>query len=268
VSIELTQEILHTLRCIAEAAGQATLQHYHAPHTEEKGDGSPLTRADLAADKVIEEGLAAAFPQVLRVSEEGSNKLDPADLQQADFFLIDPLDGTKEFIKKNGEFTVNIALVRRRVAIAGVVHTPATGESWMGAVGLGAWKTHAGHQTRLSAQGVGEQTGWVVMGSRSHADDAAMESFLKGKPVARFVPAGSSLKFCKVAQGDADVYPRLGPTMEWDTAAAHAVLAAAGGWVTQLDGSPLLYAKPDFRNPFFMAGACALSVADVRPLAG
>ncbi len=256
-------QFLRTLCDIAQKAGRAAMAHYDAPGATDKSDGSPVTLADLAADAVIEDGLKGAFAHIPRVSEEGASSLSPQALQREEFFLIDPLDGTKEFIKRNGEFTVNIALVRNCEQVAGVVHAPATGETWMGALGVGAWKLDLNEAIDsdtlrpLLAAGVGDSEGMVVLGSRSHANDAAMAAFLKDKRVARFVAAGSSLKFCRIAEGAADVYPRFGPTMEWDTAAGHAVLAAAGGSVTLLDGTPLLYAKAEYRNPDFVAASRA-----------
>lgn len=293
MQLELNQNFLLVLCDIAREAGRAAMAFYDAPDAQDKADGSPVTLADLAADAVIAERLQCTFPHTVRVSEESAFNRMPESLLQTEFFLIDPLDGTKEFIKRNGEFTVNIALVRNRVAVAGVVHAPATGEMWMGAVGVGAFKcladdssatdernddaatslpgsqpAEASTEARapypsqvklqaLHARGVHDAAGLVVMGSRSHADDAAMSAYLADKRVARFVAAGSSLKFCRLAEGVADLYPRFTPTMEWDTAAGHAVLSAAGGRVSLLDGSPLLYAKPQFRNPDFVAAAGA-----------
>lgn len=291
MQLELTRNFLLVLCDIARDAGCAAMAYYDAPAAQDKADGSPVTLADLAADAIIAERLQTAFPHTVRVSEESASNRAPESLVQTEFFLIDPLDGTKEFIKRNGEFTVNIALVRNGEAVAGVVHAPATGEMWMGAVGVGAFKCLAddlstadgrnddeakspvSSQQRepsagrrvpypsrvrlqaLHAPGVHDAAGLVVMGSRSHADDAAMSAYLADKRVARFVAAGSSLKFCRLAEGVADLYPRFTPTMEWDTAAGHAVLSAAGGRVSLLDGSQLLYAKTQFRNPEFVAVA-------------
>lgn len=261
----IDRHFLDTLLEIALDAGRAILPFTDHPDIRTKGDGSPVTLADLAAHRVIVAALSARFPQIACVSEEDAAHLSPAALQTTDFFLVDPLDGTKEFINGNGEFTVNIALVRAGVPVAGVVHSPVMGESWLGAQGLGAWKTAAPDAlqfTGLNAGGAGDTAGCVVTGSRSHGDEAAMNAFLAGQRIARLLPAGSSLKFCRIAEGAADLYPRLGPTMEWDTAAGQAVLEAAGGWVCGLDGQPLRYAKAGFRNPHFVAGASTLKPAD------
>jgi 3'(2'), 5'-bisphosphate nucleotidase len=269
-------DFLHDLLNIAHEAGQAILPFAQRPDTQSKSDGSPVTLADLAAHRVIVEALSAQWPEIACVSEEDAAHLSPESLRDKRFFLVDPLDGTKEFIQRSGEFTVNIALIDNGRPVAGVVHSPALGESWYGAVGVGAWKVTfpigAGaisliddEHEQLYAQGTQHPDGWVVTGSRSHGDEAAMNAFLAGRPVAKLLPAGSSLKFCRIAEGAADLYPRLGPTMEWDTAAGQAVLEASGGWVCGLDGAPLECAKPAFRNPHFVAGSSVLRPADCLP---
>jgi 3'(2'), 5'-bisphosphate nucleotidase len=167
------------------------------------------------------------------------------------FWLVDPLDGTKEFISRNGEFTVNIALVEGRDPVLGVVLAPARGKVWWGAVGHGAMMRDAAGERPIAVRKRPAE-GAVAVASRSHSD-AATEAFLDEQRVAERISAGSSLKFCLVAEGRADLYPRFGPTMEWDTAAGNAVLAAAGGKVTTTDGAPFRYRKPGFRNPEFIA---------------
>lgn len=265
----INETFLQTLLTIARQAGEAILPFAAAPESTSKADGSPVTLADLAAHRVIVDALKAHWPGIACVSEEDAAHLSPDTLKQSRFFLVDPLDGTKEFINRNGEFTVNIALVDCGVPVAGVVHAPVLGESWFGAAGHGAWKATSatGAPEALKAGGTGDQAGWVVTGSRSHGDEHAMNAFLAGKRISRLLPAGSSLKFCRIAEGAADLYPRLGPTMEWDTAAGHAVLSAAGGWVTTLDGKPLVYAKADFRNPHFVAGPAHLTPQQCLPSA-
>ncbi|MBX6321304.1 MAG: 3'(2'),5'-bisphosphate nucleotidase CysQ, partial [Rhodospirillaceae bacterium] len=169
------------------------------------------------------------------------------------FWLVDPLDGTKEFLKRNGEFTVNIALIEDGRPLLGIVHLPALGLTYAGLAGDGATVQEDGGPARAIAARRPPPEGLVVMSSRSHGDSAALQAFLVGRRLAAQLVAGSSLKFCRIAEGLADLYPRLGRTMEWDTAAGHAVLAAAGGRVTTLDGAELGYGKPGFENPHFVA---------------
>ena len=243
---------------IAEAAGARIMAVYGAATAEAKADGSPLTEADLAAHDAILQGLAEHCPGLPVISEEDAALAATAPSRS--FILVDPLDGTREFISGNGEFTVNIALVEDGVPVAGVVFAPALGRLWSGALGAGAQVRHAGDAaprpiaTRRPATG-----GLVAVASRSHRD-AQTDAFLGGLPVAGLRSVGSSLKFCLVAEGEADVYPRFGPTMEWDTAAGQAVLEAAGGRVVTPEGAPFRYAKADggWRNgPFVAWGAPA-----------
>ncbi|MGH8130041.1 MAG: 3'(2'),5'-bisphosphate nucleotidase CysQ family protein, partial [Steroidobacteraceae bacterium] len=170
----------------------------------------------------------------------------------ARFWLVDALDGTRDFVKRNGEFTVNIALVEHGEPTLGVVLAPALGRVFGGAPGLGAFAQKDGERRAIACRRTPAE-GLTVVSSRSHEDREALEAFLAGRRVASCNYAGSSLKFCLVAAGEADLYPRLGRTMEWDTAAGHAVLAAAGGRVTGLDGKHLRYGKPQFANPHFVA---------------
>jgi 3'(2'), 5'-bisphosphate nucleotidase len=167
------------------------------------------------------------------------------------FFLVDPLDGTREFISRNGEFTVNIALIRGGAPALGVGHAPALGESFWAAGPGEAWRERAGERAAIAARRP-PAGGMVALASRSHMTPET-EAWLAERPIAGLAQAGSSLKFCRLAEGAADVYPRLGRTMEWDIAAGHAVLAAAGGAVETLDGSDLRYGKPGFENPWFVA---------------
>ena len=246
--------LAHIFAAIAEEAGKAILAVYGSASATAKADGSPVTEADLAAHKVILAGLARDCPHIPVVSEEDAahRSPDPAET----FILVDPLDGTREFLSRNGEFTVNIALIEGGCPVVGVVLAPALGRLWAGAVGEGAWTKAVGE---AEWQRIGcrhpEGDGVVAVASRSHRDEAT-EAFLADQPVAGLRSVGSSLKFCLVAAGEADVYPRFGPTMEWDTAAGQAVLDAAGGQVLAPDGTPFRYGKAGWRNgPFIGWGA-------------
>lgn len=223
---------------------------------EAKADGTPVTIADRYAEAIILEALAKAFPGVPVVAEEeacAGRVPEVGDL----FFLVDPLDGTRGFADRSGEFTVNIALVERGDPVAGVIQAPASGALYYGARGAGA-RRHAGTEEAISPRAPlrGRLT---AIGSRNHRVTGEQER-LTALGVTDYVPAGSSLKFCVLAEGGADVYPRWAPTMEWDTAAGHAILAAAGGRVMELDGEgreigPLRYGRPGFANPQFIAWA-------------
>jgi 3'(2'), 5'-bisphosphate nucleotidase len=248
---------------IAAAAGARIVAVRERPlAVTAKGDGTPLTEADLAAEAIIAAGLAEAAPGVPVVSEEGVNRRAPPAGKA--FLLVDPLDGTKEFLGPSGEFTVNIALIEAGRPVCGVVHAPALGRVWQGLAGRGAASAvlppgadPAGIAWR-AIHARPRPAGFVAVASRSHPDPAT-EAFLASLPVAERRSVGSSLKFCLLAEGEADVYPRLAPTMEWDTAAGHAVLEAAGGRVTTPDGAPFLYGKAgqDFRNGPFVAWGAA-----------
>jgi 3'(2'), 5'-bisphosphate nucleotidase len=238
---------------IAKQAGQAILQVYHQDFAvEHKDDDSPLTAADLASHRVIAQRLGELDPAVPILSEEGAGIPYATRRQWTRYWLIDPLDGTREFVKRNGEFTVNIALVEQGRATTGVVHVPVNGVSYLGRVGLGAWKVDRDGQAtpiRVSDQ---RQRRLRVAGSRSHAGDS-LKRFLERVGDHEIVSMGSSLKLCLVAEGAADVYPRLGPTSEWDTAAAQAVVEAAGGMVTDTQLRPLRYnTKESLLNPHFL----------------
>ncbi|WP_157265365.1 3'(2'),5'-bisphosphate nucleotidase CysQ [Azohydromonas aeria] len=218
-----------------------------------KEDASPVTEADEKAEALLLKGLARLFPGIPVVAEEAVAAGGVPEAAEDQFWLVDPLDGTKEFISRNGEFTVNVALVRLGQPVLGVVYAPALETLYAGAQGLGAWAERGGQRQPIQVRTV-PQAGLTVVGSRSHGDADAMNAFLAGRTVAEFRGAGSSLKLCLVAAGEADLYPRLGRTMEWDIAAGHAVLAAAGGSVSRVDsGAPLTYGKPGFENPHFVA---------------
>ena len=235
-------------------AGREILEVYAGEiAVDQKRDLSPVTLADGKAEAVILRRLAAATPDIPIISEEQAEAQGLPAAAAERFWLVDPLDGTKEFIKRNGEFTVNIALIERGRPILGVVGIPVQGLIYAA----------AGPGTAHRRQGNGKiepiearpcpSDGATVTSSRSHATNDELDRLLASRKVADRKTAGSALKFCQVAEGVADLYPRLGPTMEWDTAAGHAVLEAAGGRMTKLDGTPFLYGKPGFLNPGFLA---------------
>ena len=252
----LTKADLSNLVRIALDAGHAIMKIYHGEiAVAEKIDHSPVTEADTAAEKVIHSGLKCHFPNIPVISEEQFSAGVQVVIGET-FFLVDPLDGTKEFISRNGEFTVNIALIHRGVPIMGVVLAPAKQEIFAGQLGLGAMKANPPDLdfTTIKARNC-PQLGPTILASRSHLD-AATEAYIEKQKPAELCNAGSSLKFCRVAEGAADLYPRFGRTMEWDTAAGHAVLLAAGGNLTKPDGNPFTYGKAGFENgPFIATGA-------------
>lgn len=252
--------IEQVFRALALQAGARIMEVYHAPNFEvrEKEDASPVTEADLAADAIIAEGLRAAFPDLPLVTEE---QAETHRASVTTFLIVDPLDGTKEFTKRRGDFTVNIALVENGRPTRGVVFAPARGRLfWTRADGTAVEETGGflpgaiGPTHRLQVVDP-DNAALRVVASQSHRD-AATDAYIARYSVADCVSAGSSLKFCLVAAGEADFYPRLGRTMEWDTAAGHAVLAAAGGEVLDFETyAPLRYGKRGFENPFFLARA-------------
>ncbi|HCY14473.1 MAG: 3'(2'),5'-bisphosphate nucleotidase [Curvibacter sp. GWA2_64_110] len=257
-SVVATSELLPQVVRIAHEAGAAIMDIYSAmPATGHqiirKEDGSPLTQADLAAHQVIARALARLTPDIPVVSEEDS--ASQAHRQpRGRFWLVDPLDGTKEFLARNGEFTVNIALVQDGVAVLGVVVAPALGLAYWGAADLGAFRQSRRGTEAIRVASGQERSGCPlrVLASKSHMN-AETQDFLRRLGPHELIQSGSSLKFCRLAEGSADLYPRLGSTCEWDTAAGQAVLEAAGGRVSQLDGAPLRYGKPDVVNPHFIA---------------
>lgn len=237
----------------ARAAGDAIMAVYASDFaSQHKADRSPVTAADVAAEKIILAALAGLAPGIPVVAEEQTAAEGlPCGIGNR-FFLVDPLDGTKEFIARNGDFTVNIALVEDGVPVLGLVYLPVLDELYLGGNGIAErWRKGAA-ATRIAARLVPAE-GAVMTISRSHAAREVVKAEQLGEHIASTLVAGSSLKFCRLAEGVADIYPRFGPTMEWDTAAGHAVLAAAGGSVTTLEGSPLRYGKEGFRNPHFIA---------------
>jgi 3'(2'), 5'-bisphosphate nucleotidase len=245
--------LLNQVAELASRAGSAILEIYNGPafQVSEKTDKSPLTAADLASHHAILAGLQTLTPEWPVLSEESESTPYEIRRNWPVFWLVDPLDGTKEFLKRNGEFTVNIALVEGPTPILGVVYAPASGKMYVAARGVGAFRQENGETLPIRVQrGPGGATRVIV--SRSHGSDET-ELYTRQYGHCEFVPMGSSLKFCLVAEGVADIYPRSGPTMEWDTAAAHCILQLAGGSVTASDGQPLLYNKPSLLNPGFLA---------------
>ena len=242
-------------------AGRAILEVYDAgPNVTIKADASPVTEADERAEAIILEHLAKAFPDIPVVAEEAVAAGNIPETNGARFILVDPLDGTKEFINRRPDFTVNIALVDNGVPVTGIVYAPARGEAWIGSQS-GAEKLVIEDFAVTSRQAIAarvRKSPPVAVASRSH-NNAETEAFLKDNGVTDTKSVGSSLKFCLIAEGEADVYPRYGRTMEWDTAAGDAVLRAAGGMTVGLDDKPLPYGKrnqshdSDFANPFFIA---------------
>ncbi len=245
-------ELLERLLPVARAAGAAILEVYATDfEIRTKADESPVTQADQRAEAAILPALADLTPDVPVIAEEAvAAGRVPAVAER--FWLVDPLDGTKEFIQRNGEFTVNIALVENGVPVLGIVYAPALNRLYAGGRDSGAFIEDAQTRRRIACRATPPE-GLTVVASRSHGDVEALDRYLAGRSVARKINAGSSLKFCLIAAGEADLYPRFGPTMEWDTAAGHAVLAAAGGRVVTLDGAELRYGKPGFANPHFIA---------------
>ena len=228
--------------------------HARGVASRDKPDGSPVTEADEAAEKVLLAALADLAPGITVISEEnaGSHSIDPPDC----FFLVDPIDGTKEFLRPdgNGAFTVNIGLVMKGVPVMGIVLAPALDRLFCGLVGDGATETRDGATREIAIRDVPGE-GARAVASRSHRDPET-DAWLAANSITETVSTGSSVKFCLVAAGEADVYPRFGPTMEWDTAAGDAVMRAAGGSMLTPEGAPYLYGKPDYRNtPFIACGA-------------
>lgn len=220
-----------------------------------KTDGSPVTPADEAAEAIIRDGLGRIAPGLPIISEEAAAREVPSVTART-YFLVDPLDGTREFIEGSDEYTVNIALVSDGTPIAGVIAAPALGLIWRGIVGRGAERLEFSSRETSAPQAIHTRARppdeLIVMVSRSHLD-APTRAYLDSLPHARSVACGSSLKFCRLAEGKADHYPRLGPTHDWDVAAGHAILTAAGGSVNALDGAALAYGSPRLLIPSFLA---------------
>lgn len=246
------QPLIDPVCNLAIAAGARIMQFYRSGEHETtiKPDQSPVTDADIAAHRMIVDKLREWLPHIPVVSEESESR---PDVENADtFWLIDPLDGTKSFIKRTDEFTVNIALIENKVPVFGVIYIPAQEVLYYGSTAFGAYRQPSNDAPRRIEARIQPQEGAAVVTSVSHITKET-EAFLKGIEIESRVAASSSLKFCRVAEGAADIYPRFGPTCEWDTAAGHAIVSAAGGRVLNLDGTPFTYAKrKDFLNPGFV----------------
>ena len=246
-------KLLKALQQLVHQAGEAIMQVYKTADfgIETKKDNSPVTKADLDAHYLLVDGLAKLTPHIAIVSEE-----DPASQivpqTHKSYWLIDPLDGTKEFINRNGQFTVNLALIEDHAPSFGFVSPPIDQTLYWGGKQLGAWRLCDDSIEPLQTQA--HQFPKRVVASKSHLNDATRD-FITNLGPTTLVQAGSSLKLLRIAEGEADIYPRLAPTCEWDTAAAQAVLEGAGGKVTQVDGSPMRYGKANILNPYFVASS-------------
>ena len=247
------KSLVEPIVALAEDAGRAILEVYSTDfEVQEKADDSPLTQADLAAHRRIDAGLRSLTPDLPIISEESGLPDFDVRRQWQRYWIVDPLDGTREFVKRNGEFTVNIALVDNQRPVLGVVHVPVQGKTYVGCEGLGAQRRDGDADPVPIAVAPASGATPRIVGSRSHRG-ASLDRFLERIGDCEVVPMGSSLKFCVVAEGRADLYPRLGPTSEWDTAAAQAVVEQAGGKVVTLDGKPMKYnTKADILNPRFL----------------
>jgi len=261
------EKLESVMRELALIAGDRIMEIYEGEDlgVKSKSDDSPVTAADEAADAIISAGLRAAFPDVLLVTEEQA----ASHSQRADTFLIvDPLDGTKEFIHRRGDFTVNIAYVENGVPTRGVVYAPAKARMFYTLADGSAVEEHgpfdkaqAGDRAQIRVSEA-DNDALLVVASKSHRDQAT-DDYINKYAVKDMRSAGSSLKFCLVATGEADIYPRVGRTMEWDTAAGHAVLLGAGGEVVRFDDhTPLIYGKEGYANPFFIAHAPSVALKD------
>lgn len=246
--------LLESLKALAVKAGEATLPYFRNDETviDRKGDGSPQTMADRASEALIIAGLKALTPAIPVIAEEEAEDGKSPDIAGEDlFWLVDPLDGTREFIKGRADYTVNIGLIRKGKPVLGIVYIPVEQTLYFGGEGIGAWRRKKGESDQKIAVRPYDSQNLVIVASRSHTNPARMQSYLKGMVIRDYVTRGSSLKFCLVAEGTADLYPRFVPTYEWDTAAAHAILLEAGGDIIDYETSRrLAYGKiaKDYRN--------------------
>jgi 3'(2'), 5'-bisphosphate nucleotidase len=246
------RELLEGARRAARAAAVAILEIYRTPfEVRSKADASPVTEADERAEAIISDILAKLAPSIPIIAEEMAERGLPAAAER--FWLVDPLDGTREFVAKNGEFTTNIGLIEGDRPVLGVIHLPVTNVTYAAAgPGTATRQEQDSAPVPIAARPV-PASGAVIAHSRSHGNNAELAAYVATIPGAQKRIGGSAAKFCFVAEGSADLYPRFGPTMEWDTAAGQAIVEAAGGGVATFDGQPLRYAKPGFRNPEFLA---------------
>lgn len=253
--------LLPKLVTLARAASEVVLRVYAGQHVvRRKADASPVTEADEAAEEVILAGLRQLTPDIPAISEEavgrGDFHFDP-DRPPHRYWLVDPVDGTKEFVNRTGEFTINIGLAEEGRPVLGVLHAPLLNVTYT-AAGPGTAAVHRGDSAAVPIHARRPpSSGLVVLGSRSHGNKPAVSAYLEDFKVAERRIMGSAIKFALIAEGSADLYPRFGPTMEWDTCAGHAILESAGGRVTSLSGETLRYGKPGFLNPDFIARGAA-----------
>jgi 3'(2'), 5'-bisphosphate nucleotidase len=244
--------LIPALEQIARDAGRLIMQIYATDFSVYgKDDNSPVTDADHQAEALIDRALRELTPEIPIVAEEAA-AAGREDDANACFWLVDPLDGTREFVARTDEFTVNIGLIVNHKPVLGVIYAPALQRLFSGVVGQGAWLTEAGQRQQIHTRQTPPE-GLTVVASRVHGNTAVMQDYLSDKQVASICNAGSSLKMCLIAAGEADLYPRFGRTMEWDTAAGHAILRAAGGRLTDTAGEELRYGKPGYENPDFIA---------------
>jgi len=259
-------DLMDALTGITVHAAEAILGFATATGLRSKADGSPVTAADEAAEAIICDGLKRLAPNVPVISEEQAAREKPKPIASGSYFLVDPLDGTREFIAGRDEYTINIALMTDGAPLFGIICAPALGDLWRGIVGRGAERISLAHRTeaptpiRTRRRPPSEA---VVMVSRSHLD-ARTKSYVEGLPGAKLLQSGSSIKFCRLAEGFADLYPRLAPTHDWDIAAGHAILKAAGGSATAPSGTPLVYGTNDLLIPAFLAWGDPASAVPVR----
>jgi 3'(2'), 5'-bisphosphate nucleotidase len=249
--------LLPGIIALAREAGETVMRIYKGDHTvRRKADASPVTEADDASERIILDGLERLAPDIPAVSEEavsnGKVAFDHAAPPRR-FWLVDPVDGTKEFVSRSGEFTINIGLVEDGKPILGVLHAPLADVTYAATAPGTAVACRGGQPSRAIHVRPPPPSGLIVVASRSHGDKAGTAAFIEDYRVAERKAMGSAFKFGLIAEGAADLYPRLGPTMEWDTCAGHAILEAAGGQVTTLAGGPLRYGKRGFLNPDFVA---------------
>ena len=263
--LEHPKALCNQVRRIAVQAGEVVMEFFEGMEGQDisdKSDGSPVTQADRSAEALIEKNLFEITPDIPIIGEEAAEAGKLPDIDKVDYFwCVDPLDGTKEFISGSGDFTVNIALIHNKRPLLGVVYAPFTGEIFSGAVGEGAFMMREDlvqgrdqKDKEISVRPLPAE-GLTVMASKSHGNSEKLDKFLESYKVAKLSKRGSSLKICQIACGKADIYPRMGPTCEWDTAAAHAVLLAAGGDIIDFNGKTLTYGHQDrsFLNPEFIA---------------
>jgi 3'(2'), 5'-bisphosphate nucleotidase len=252
-TLDASAVLLNELTAIAALAAEAILALAHQSDVRTKADGSPVTAADEAAEAIICEGLRRISPNLPIISEEQAAQKKPGPIESGSYFLVDPLDGTREFVAGRDEYTVNIALMTERQPQLGVICAPAAGTIWRGIVGKGADRIEGAVTNRPAPIHVRPQPRdeVIVMASRSHLN-AQTQAFVKALPRASVIQIGSSVKFCWIADGKADLYPRLGPTHDWDIAAGHAILQAAGGSVISPDGGAVIYGTKELLIPAFI----------------